>query len=151
MTTLTAGIALYSFHKYQKSLAADLTLDAKGNPIPVDEDDERAPLTRSYSTSRHSRSGSRASHAATHASRGSVASHMETPVGVPMHELASSRASRISTEDEEEHTARLRSDFEGWDRVGIDDDESELDEDDVERYRAERKQSRWKAFWDGSM
>lgn len=67
-----------------------------------------------------------------------------------MQELASSRASRISS-DEEDRTERLRNDFEGWDRVDIDDDESELDDDEVEHYRAERKQSRWKAFWDGSM
>lgn len=153
---LTPGIALYSFHKYQKSLAASVTIDAAGNPIAViDEDDERAPLrARAYSSTRHSRTGSRASHA-THISRGSIASHVshvETPVGVQMHELASSRASRISTaEDEEDRAVRLRDDFEGWDAAGGDGDvESELDDDEVAQYRTERV-SRWKAFWAASM
>ncbi|KAM5531839.1 hypothetical protein V8D89_014469 [Ganoderma adspersum] len=33
------GIALYTYHKYQKSMQTDVALDAHGNPLPEEEED----------------------------------------------------------------------------------------------------------------
>ena len=44
-----AGIALFTYHKYRKSIDSPVPLDAHGNPIPEEEEDEdeeeRAHLT----------------------------------------------------------------------------------------------------------
>lgn len=53
--SIRTGIALFTFHKYRKSIDSPIPLDAHGNPISDDDDDEmlgdldaeeRAHLTR---------------------------------------------------------------------------------------------------------
>lgn len=163
-----SGIALYSLHKYQKSMKAEVPLDDAGNVVPTDDalvgdDDERRPLTHTRGQS-HGSIASRpsiASYRSSHRSHPTPRSRRtpegagsETPVDtVLMTELASVR----SSEDAEERTNRLRDDFEGWDTVGGDEDEyeSEVDDDDVARYRADRVapggRSRWQQWWDRPM
>lgn len=156
-----SGIALYSFHKYQKSMKTEVPLDDAGNVVldeDVADDDERRPLThtRGHShgsiASRPSITSYRSSHRS-HPStrRGRTPEGAATPIDtVLMTELASSR----SSEDAEERVNRMRDDFEGWDTVGGEDDEyeTEVDEDEVARYRGERVgpgvRSRWQQWWD---
>ncbi|TXT07135.1 hypothetical protein VHUM_03305 [Vanrija humicola] len=152
------GIALYSFHKYRKSINRDVELDERGDPI-LREDDERRPLT----SERHEYA--------------TPADYVTSPTGsgVPLHAL-DGPSQHVVGEDEDdderrsgdgdgEHTPasereserinRLRDEFEGWDSVHVGSDyESEADDDDVSRHREERvggTGSRWRDFWNRSM
>lgn len=160
-----SGIALYSLHKYQKSMKAEVPLDDAGNVVPTDEDDgqddERRPLTHARGQSHGSiasrpsiASSYRSSHRSHPSHRSRRTPDAATPVEVPMTELASNRTS----EDDDERANRLRDNFEGWDTVGGEDDdeyESEVDEEEVARYRGERVgnglRSRWQQWWDRPM
>lgn len=152
----TPGIALYSFHKYRKSISADVELDARGDPI-LRDDDERRPLT----SERHDYAP--------------TADYATSPnaSGVPLHTLDGPAQHVVGDEEEEEENDRrsgdetpasdreadrinrLRDDFEGWDSVHVasEDEESEADDDDVSRHRVERVRtgSRWRDFWNKSM
>jgi solute carrier family 35 protein C2 len=159
------GIALYSFHKYTKSMRKDIKLDATDNPIDA-EDDETAPLN-----ARHSRTHSRAlSTASTHSfarstrsarsgrSGHTVHGSLTSPLagGVPLQDLDGSSGRAISVEDaHEERVTRLRDEFEGWDTVDVDsEEESEADDDEVALRRGEKvggMRNRWNRFWDASM
>ncbi|BEI83876.1 hypothetical protein CcaverHIS002_0404800 [Cutaneotrichosporon cavernicola] len=150
-----AGIALYSFHKYQRSMKTEVPLDDDGNVVPTEDasDEERQPLNR----------GARGSHGSL-ASRPSLAQYApptpssrsrRTPEGAatPVDTLPMTELSNRSSE-EDERANRLRDSFEGWDAPGGSDYESEVDEDDVARYRTERMgavRSRWNEWWDRPM
>jgi len=149
------GIALYSFHKYRKSMQKEVVLDAAENPIG-DDDDETAPLA-----GRHGRTHSRAmsasttrsftrSHRSRHSSHSAAAAESPNSVGVPLHDLEPRAAG--ADETHEDRVARLRDEFEGWDSVNVDSEE-EASDDEVARRREEKLggRSRWQRFWDGSM
>lgn len=149
-----SGIALYSYHKYQKSMKAEVPLDDAGNVVPDDEvDDERRPLNRAARGS-HGSLASRPSLASQRGPRTPSSRSRQTPDGVatPADTLPMTELSNRSSE-EEERANRLRDDFEGWDTPGGSDYESEVDEDEVARYRTERVgvRSRWKEWWDRPM
>ncbi|GMK59391.1 hypothetical protein CspeluHIS016_0704060 [Cutaneotrichosporon spelunceum] len=150
-----AGIALYSFHKYQKSMKTEVPLDEEGNVVPTENasDDERQPLNRGARGS-HGSLASRPSIGSQYAPNTPSSRSRRTPDGgatpvdtVPMTEL-SNRSS-----EEDERTNRLRDNFEGWNTPGESDYESEVDEEEVLRYRGERVglRSRWNEWWDRPM
>lgn len=127
------GIALFSYHKYQKSISQTVEIDETGRAITHDGlDDERTPLAHGNfeNEERSMRSGS------TPASR---------PESVRLHTLAPS-----TDDDDDDRANRLRDDFEGWDHPGSD-DEDEPDDDLVEAMRGHRTRSRWAEWWDKSM
>ncbi|WVF72026.1 hypothetical protein IAT40_006838 [Kwoniella sp. CBS 6097] len=167
------GIALYSFHKYQKSISNTVELDAHGNPV---KEDDTAPLMgtashRYVTASQIDREQDRIS--------GDIAlgstSGSRTPSQlneVPLDSM--NRGKVIQPETDEERTNRLRDDFEGWDRPdndewsGSEDEEEEVDADEVERRRNQRIGSlngggggeaskggtgggRWVDWWDKAM
>lgn len=127
------GIALFSYHKYQKSISQTVEIDEMGRAITHDDlDDERTPLAHgAYETEERSMRGSSAP-----ASR---------PESMRLQTLAPS-----SDEDEEDRANRLRDDFEGWDHPGSDDDE-EPDDDLVEAMRERKTRSKWAEWWDKPM
>lgn len=149
------GIALYSFHKYQKSMKAEVPLDDAGNVVPTEEesDDERRPLNRSVRGS-HGSLASRPSLGSHRMPRTSSSRSRNTPDGVatPADTLPMTELSNRSSE-EDERANRLRDDFEGWDTPGGSDYESEVDEEEVARHRSERVgvRSQWKGWWDRPM
>lgn len=127
------GIALFSFHKYQKSISQTVEIDETGRAITHDGlDDERTPLAHgNFETEERSmRTGS------TPASR---------PESVRLHTLAPS-----TEDDDEDRVNRMRDDFEGWDNPGSE-DEYEPDDDLVEAMRENRGRSRWAEWWDKPM
>ncbi|WVQ98894.1 hypothetical protein IAU59_006025 [Kwoniella sp. CBS 9459] len=174
-----AGIALYSFHKYQKSIATTVELDAHG--LPVKEDDT-APLMgtashRYVTAAQNERDQNRTSGdiALGSASGSRSPSQLDE---VPLDSLNSGGKTRprqgrviaqAEAETDEERTNRLRDDFEGWDRPdhdewgGSEDEEEEVDQDEVERRRNQRLDvsgadgskgtggRRWGDWWDRSM
>ncbi|ODN83283.1 hypothetical protein L202_01454 [Cryptococcus amylolentus CBS 6039] len=132
------GIALYSYHKYSKSISATLELDSSGKPIPS-LSDASAPLIPPSESHEYA----------------PAPSSSDDPV--PLSYLSSNSTSRASQHPplresaerarEEEDERQLKDDFEGWDRPGGagSDSEEELDEieeDEVERRRAERQNGR---------
>ncbi|EJT45307.1 nucleotide-sugar transporter [Trichosporon asahii var. asahii CBS 2479] len=127
------GIALFSYHKYQKSISQTVEIDETGRAITHDGlDDERTPLAHgNYETEERSmRTGS------TPASR---------PESVRLHTLAPS-----TDDDDEDRVNRMRDDFEGWDHPGSE-DEYEPDDDLVEAMRENRGRSKWAEWWDKPM
>ncbi|WVW82903.1 hypothetical protein I302_104917 [Kwoniella bestiolae CBS 10118] len=135
------GIALYSYHKYQKSMSSTVELDAYGKPIP---EDDTSPLIGS--NSHRYTSTSQNEHDLHH--------HDDGSAEVPLAQLGKSK------ETEEERTQRLRDDFEGWDNNANDDEwsdnEDEAEEDEVQRRRNERlgnesggdRKNSWGDWWD---
>ncbi|WVQ71800.1 hypothetical protein IAR50_001342 [Cryptococcus sp. DSM 104548] len=132
------GIALYSYHKYTKSISATLELDPSGKPIPS-LSDPSAPLIPPSE------------------SHGYTEAPSSSDDTVPLSYLSSNSTSRASQypplresaerERDEEDERQLKDDFEGWDTPGAggNDSEDELDEveeDEVERRRAERQSGR---------
>ncbi|KAK8869652.1 hypothetical protein IAR55_000220 [Kwoniella newhampshirensis] len=158
------GIALYSYHKYQKSMSTTLELDNHCRPVG---DDDTSPLNSNPN----------------HLYATAPSDDLETaPIvpgssGVPMSRLDSSSTGKHvyppiggevdDGDDGEDRINRMRDDFEGWDdpnRQDEDDwseDEQEVDEEEVERRRKEREgglgiskkidRGRWARWWDKEM
>ncbi|WWD01214.1 hypothetical protein V866_008155 [Kwoniella sp. B9012] len=134
------GIALYSYHKYQKSMASTVELDAYGKPILSDD---TSPLIGSDS------------HRYTSTSQNdNEDEHQEIidrqSAEVPLTQLGKNK------ETEEERTQRLRDDFEGWDNDNNGDDdwsEDEPEAEEVQRRRDERlgidagRKNSWGDWW----
>ncbi|OCF55819.1 solute carrier family 35, member C2 [Kwoniella mangroviensis CBS 10435] len=119
------GIALYSYHKYQKSMASTVELDAYGKPILSDD---TSPLI-----------GSDSHRYTTTPQNDHEHEHQEIidrqSAEVPLTQLGKNK------ETEEERTQRLRDDFEGWDNDNNGDDgwsEDEPEAEEVQRSRDER-------------
>jgi len=146
-TTLKAGIALYTYHKYQKSMATNIPLDEDGKPL----DPEHGGESHFYARA--------------------PASHEETRLaGQPSPGLYTDRDAvplnsldrRADADDTDEDRAnRLRDDFEDWGRRDEDwsDAESEAAAEEVERRRQDRQShagsaadvKSWGTWWDKSM
>lgn len=144
------GIALYSFHKYQKSMKRDVHLDAADNPI--DENDERAPLYV------HHRSHSRATSAggSTRTIHSRTTSLGESPTAGRVLQLQPLDREAGEDETHDDRVNRLRDEFEGWDSVNVDSEgeaESDVDDEEVMRRRNDKTgaRSRWARFWDADM
>ncbi|WVR05461.1 hypothetical protein IAU60_002477 [Kwoniella sp. DSM 27419] len=147
------GIALYSYHKYQKSIASTVELDARGDPI---KEDDRAPLMDSTSN-RYVTTPQ-----ADPERYSGVGTSRRADPAVPLSELDRERPKAkdhsyppsMAEETEEERTRRLRDDFEGWGRVDDEwsEDDEEAGEDEVQRRREERTGGkRWGEWWDKAM
>ncbi|AFR93429.1 solute carrier family 35, member C2 [Cryptococcus neoformans C23] len=144
------GIALYSFHKYQKSISSTVELDAEGKPITTDDSAE--PLIAPSHT-RHSSVGNRQSYE--HDPLASITnnvplSYLSSSANPSSHDV--SLTSTGAREREEEEVNKAKDDFEGWDRPGewsVDEEElEEVAEEEVERRMRERegqmdKQGKW--------
>jgi solute carrier family 35 protein C2 len=123
------GIALYTYHKYQKSITT---------PIPLEPTDHRYTAVNDTTTS------------------GVPLEHLDSPNPNPNPTYPPITRER---ETEEDRTQRLRDEFEGWGREssswsGDDADPDEVDEDEVERRMAEReggkgvgKGGKWGEWW----
>ncbi|OCF44162.1 solute carrier family 35, member C2 [Kwoniella heveanensis CBS 569] len=163
------GIALYSFHKYQKSISSTVELDAHGNPV---KEDDTAPLMgtashRYVTASQNDRDGDRdqdrilgdiALSTSASGSRPPSAINEQVPLdSLNNHGKAarsklksypySKNGPEAEAETDEERTNRLRDDFEGWDRPENDDwsgsgsdDEEEADEVDTDEVDRRRNQ-----------
>ncbi|KIY34333.1 solute carrier family 35, member C2 [Cryptococcus gattii E566] len=152
------GIALYSFHKYQKSMSSTVELDAEGKPIATDDSVE--PLMAASDT-RHSTVGNRESYEhdpMTPTTNNVPLSYLSSSAGHSSHNV--SLTSMEMREREEEEINKAKDDFEGWDRPGgwSGDEEGleELDEDEIERQRGQRegqkhKQGKWGEWLDKQM
>lgn len=159
-----SGIALYSYHKYQRSIHREVRLDAAQNPID-DPDDESAPLrpgaaphgySRTATTDEHDRSRRMSASSEDGGDRPTL-SPMAGQSALQLHSLHSA----VSSESREERTTRLRDEFEGWNNGDTEDedDESEADEEEIARRRSDRvggdddsrSRSKWNEFWDRSM
>ncbi|WRT67304.1 uncharacterized protein IL334_004272 [Kwoniella shivajii] len=145
------GIALYSYHKYQKSISSTVELDAHGNPV---KEDDTAPLMGSNSH-RYTTTPQADPDNVQNALGGS--SGLQA-TGVPLTQLG--KVGKNKKESDEDRTQRLRDDFEGWDHQREDEwsEEDEVDEDEVERRRNQRiegdtepegkKPHGWGDWWD---
>lgn len=126
------GIALFSYHKYQKSIRSTVEIDEAGRAVNYDElnDDERTPLSRGNFDHEE---------------------HSTRPNSMPASRPESVRLQTMvpSTDDEDDDRVdRLRDDFEGWDRPGSE-DEDEPDDDLVEAMRENKTRSKkWAEWWD---
>ncbi|WVQ78542.1 hypothetical protein IAT38_000628 [Cryptococcus sp. DSM 104549] len=146
------GIALYSFHKYQKSISSTVELDSHGRPI---QSDDSSPL---IDNAPH--------HYSTTASHDIDADHSSLPgtPGMPLTTLSRDRSPTPSERErdrlqaEEDRVNRARDDFEGWDREGSDTWSEEAEEEEVERRRNEREggegrggKNKWGEWWEKEM
>jgi solute carrier family 35 protein C2 len=148
-----SGIATYTYHKYQKSIAEPIPLDSHGQPVDPEHGGEAHFYARTPSTHEESRS----------AGDRSTGTYTDTEA-VPLSSLSRNRD--IPQETAEERTARLRDDFEGWDRRDEDwseeeeeDEEASLDEvaarrnqrQGSERTEGESSGKSWGQWWDKSL
>ncbi|KAL7424140.1 hypothetical protein Q5752_001725 [Cryptotrichosporon argae] len=157
-----SGIALFSYHKYTRSLAASLKVDTAGEPVPsptrTHTHDDTSPLLGPATATRSGQSSVRAP-SVRHADAGDEPAYSLRPI---------TPASTAMVETGEERAERLRDEFEGWDEgVGPadndedeedeDEDEDEADADEVARRRAERvahgqagwnSPAGWNDWWD---
>ncbi|XAO22695.1 hypothetical protein I312_101468 [Cryptococcus bacillisporus CA1280] len=152
------GIALYSFHKYQKSMSSTVELDAEGKPVATDDSVE--PLMAASDT-RHSTVGNRESyeHAPMAPTTNDVPlSYLSSSAGHSSHNV--SLTSMEMRERGEEEINKAKDDFEGWDRPegwsGDEEELEELGEDEIARQREERegqkhKQGKWGEWLDKQM
>lgn len=142
-----AGIALYTYHKYQKSILTPLPLDAHGRPV--------SPSSLAPSGQAHGYTSIR-----------------DRDSAVPLAPLDSRTASPTyppgpARETPEDRTQRLRDEFEGWgrDENWSDEDDDEVGEEEVQRRMTEREGSksvtvgtgasarkgRWGEWWEKEM
>lgn len=136
------GIALYTYHKYQKSIASPLPLDSHGRPISPSS---LAPQGQDHQYT-------------------SVDGGAEPPM--PLSRLQTPSPSTYpppARETAEDRTQRLRDEFEGWgreDETWSDGDaDDEVEDDEVERRMTERDGSkgvttgrtRWGEWWGKEM
>lgn len=134
------GIALFSFHKYQKSISQTVEIDEAGRAITHDGlDDERTPLAHGGAFDSDERERER--------SMRSGSAPASRPESVRLHTLA---PSTDDDDDDDDRATRLRDDFEGWDQPGSE-DEYEPDDDLVEAMRERKARSRWAEWWDRPM
>lgn len=152
------GIALYSFHKYQKSISSTVELDAEGKPITTDDSVE--PLMDAFDI-RHSSVGNRQSYEhdpMTLTTNNVPLSYLSSSANPSSHDVPLTTTEERGREEEEVNKAK--NDFEGWDRPGEwsgDEEElEEVDEEEVELRRQERegqknKQGKWAEWLDKQM
>ncbi|EIW69991.1 hypothetical protein TREMEDRAFT_38661 [Tremella mesenterica DSM 1558] len=129
------GIALYSYHKYQKSISAPLAVDLHGHAIPLDPSShshnysslstETAPLRRSIAL------GALEGEYSLDNSKFETGETNEDGHPYPPVSIDRSRQS----EEEGERTQRLRDDFEGYNDHLYEEEEGEDDGVEVEEVR----------------
>ena len=147
-SVLIPGIALYTYHKYQKSISDPIPLDAHGLPVDEEGGEER----HFYARARTSQDSPRVS----------TANEAEGMTLTPLRR-SPNPSSLSRAESSEERAARLRDDFEGWDRADDDWSDAEAEEeaglDEVAQRREERehgtttasREKSWGPWWDKSM
>ncbi|WWC89859.1 uncharacterized protein L201_004787 [Kwoniella dendrophila CBS 6074] len=133
------GIALYSYHKYQKSMASTVELDSNGKPI-LDEDGT-SPLIRSQAN-RYIQTPQNEHN--DHYYENDQLNPTNNESEVPLTKLRNSN--KNIEENDEDRTQRLRDDSEGWDNNTPNDDwseeeEDDIDEDEIQKRRNERLNS----------
>nr|XP_031857231.1 uncharacterized protein CI109_007350 [Kwoniella shandongensis]KAA5524303.1 hypothetical protein CI109_007350 [Kwoniella shandongensis] len=164
------GIALYSWHKYQKSISTTLELDDRGRPIP--DDNDTSPLN-SNPNNLYATAPSDDPDSALSGSPSGVAMSRLNSSGTAKHVYPPGVVGTDPEEEREERMNRLRDDFEGWDDPNREEDEEwseddevdEADEEEVERRRKERElasdggsggkvgkgRKRWSEWWEKEM
>ena len=147
-----SGIALYTFHKYQRTISSDVPLDPQGEPYPSDGHQPSITAPPRF-------------YAMANTEREPLRSSDTNHDGVPLASLDSSialdrqRPGYSREETAEDRTNRLRDEFEGWNGVdGSDEDDPEAGEGEVERRRNERVRTdhddgigSWGEWWDKEM
>jgi solute carrier family 35 protein C2 len=144
---LISGIALYTYHKYQKSMASNIPLDEHGRPLDPEHGGESHFYARAHASHEETR-------LAGHPSPGLYTDRDAVP-------LNSLDRRGDPDETDEDRANRLRDDFEGWGRRDDDwsDAESEADAEEVEQRRQDRQEragaikgeKSWGLWWDKSM
>lgn len=152
--TRISGIALYTYHKYKKSIASPISHPLDSPSSPSLHGHQYASIRREGEGRPNTETGMPLS---TSASR---ANSPPTPSTYPPLPPVRDR------ETAEDRTQRLRDDFEGWNREDDevwsgDEDEPELDAEEVERRMTERdggkgsdvmaKRRRWGEWWEKEM
>ncbi|WWC69272.1 uncharacterized protein I206_103210 [Kwoniella pini CBS 10737] len=145
------GIALYSYHKYQKSMAETVELDDDGKPM---KDDDTSPLMRTSTSNGYIVTPQHDDHNENY-HHPPMSPNIQNTGEVPLTQLGKPK------ESDDDRTQRLRDDFEGWDNGNPDDEwsgpEDELDEDEIQRRMNDRmgnegdggtKGKGWGEWWD---
>ncbi|WWC60930.1 uncharacterized protein I303_103506 [Kwoniella dejecticola CBS 10117] len=158
------GIALYSYHKYQKSMAETVELDDCGKPI---REDDTAPLMRTSTSNRYTVAPQ--TDGLDHQQQDQDPDYDHPPISPSIQNAGEMPLTQLGKpkETDEERAQRLRDDFEGWDHGSPDDEWSDqeedvLDDNEIQRRRNERigqenqiddrgKRKGWGDWWDRKM